>query len=43
MLTKIGKSISPLDTSAPDIGKVNYRFGLRINTDIVTIKNSIFT
>jgi len=43
LLVKIGNSISPLDTSAPDKGKANHRFGLRINIDIDSIKNSIFT
>ena len=40
---KIGSSFSLLDTSAPDQGRKNSRFGLKINMDTETIKNSIFT
>ena len=43
MLKKIGTSFSLLDTSAPDIGSKNSRFGLKINMDIESIKNSIYT
>ena len=43
MLQKIGSSFSLLDTSAPDQGRKDSRFGLKINMDTETIKNSIFT
>lgn len=43
MLQKIGTSFSLLDTSAPDQGSKNSRFGLKINMDIETIENSIYT
>jgi len=43
MLQKIGTSFSLLDTSAPDQGRKNSIFGLKINIDTETIKNSIFT
>lgn len=43
MLQKIGTSFSLLDTSAPDQGSKNSRFGLKINMDTETIKNSIYT
>lgn len=43
MLAKTGRSISLLDTSAPDQGKANHKFGLRINVDVDTIKNAVFT
>ena len=43
MLQKIGSSFSLLDTSSPDQGRKDSRFGLKINMDTGTIKNSIFT
>lgn len=43
MLQKIGPSSSLLDTSAPNQGRKDSRFGLKINMDTETIKNSIFT
>ncbi len=43
MLQKIGTGFSLLDTSAPDHGRKNSRFGLKINVDTETIKNSIYT
>jgi len=39
----LGNSISLLDTSAPDEGNINSRYALKINRDIETIKDSIFT
>lgn len=39
----LGNSYSLLDTSAPDEGKLNSKFGLKINMDVETIKNSIYT
>ena len=36
-------SILKLDPSLPDEGRINTKFGLRINRDIGTIKQSIFT
>tara|TARA_R110001592_G_scaffold88299_8_gene260055 strand:+ start:1058 stop:1885 length:828 start_codon:yes stop_codon:yes gene_type:complete len=32
-----------LDTSAPDEGKINTRYGLKINRDVDTIKEAIYT
>jgi predicted transcriptional regulator of viral defense system len=43
MLKNIGNSFSLLDTSGPDQGRKDSRFGLKINIDTDTIKNSIFT
>jgi predicted transcriptional regulator of viral defense system len=43
MLKKIGPSFPVLDTSGPDQGRKDSRFGLKINIDVDTIKNSIFT
>jgi len=43
MLKKIGPSFPVLDTSGPDQGRKDSKFGLKINIDTVTIKNSIFT
>jgi len=43
MLKNIGNSYSLLDTSGPDQGRKDSRFGLKINIDTTTIKNSIFT
>ncbi|MCD4696930.1 MAG: hypothetical protein K8S16_11900 [Bacteroidales bacterium] len=43
MLQKTGTGYSLLDTSAPDQGRKDSRFGLKINVDTDTIKNSIFT
>lgn len=36
-------SVSVLDTSGPDEGKINSRYKLKINRDTDTIKQSIFT
>ncbi|MEI6047851.1 MAG: type IV toxin-antitoxin system AbiEi family antitoxin [Bacteroidota bacterium] len=43
MLKKIGASYPVLDTTGPDQGKKDSRFGLKINIDTETIKKSIFT
>lgn len=43
LLAKRGASISVLDTTAPDQGKANHKFGLRINIDPRSIKEAIFT
>jgi len=43
MLQKIGSGFSLLDTTGPDMGRKDSRFNLKINIDIETIKNSIFT
>lgn len=43
MLINIGNSFSLLDTTGPDQGRKDSRFGLKINIDTDTIKNSIFT
>jgi predicted transcriptional regulator of viral defense system len=43
MLQKIGSSFSLFDTTGPDQGRKNSKFGLKINIDTETIKNSIFT
>jgi len=43
MLQKKGNSYSLLDTSAPNQGSKNSKFGLKINVDVDTIKNSIYT
>lgn len=43
MLQKVGSSFSLLDTTGPDQGRKNSIFGLKINIDTETIKNSIFT
>ncbi|NHZ85624.1 MAG: transcriptional regulator [Planctomycetia bacterium] len=43
ILQKMGVSYSLLDTSAPDQGRKNSRFGLKINVDTDTIKNSVYT
>ena len=43
MLQKKGNSYPLLDTSAPNQGSKNSKFGLKINVDIDTIKNSIYT
>jgi len=43
MLKKLGQSFPLLDTSGPNQGKKDSRFGLKINIDTETIKNSIFT
>lgn len=42
-LKNIGASFSLLDTSAPNQGKKNIKFGLKINLDTNTIKNSVYT
>ena len=43
MLKKIGSGFPLLDTTGPDKGRKNSRFGLKINIDTATIKNLIFT
>ncbi len=43
LLPKIRTSFSLLDTSAPDQGSKNSKFGLKINLEIDTIKDSIYT
>ena len=43
MLRKIGPSFPVLDTTGPNKGRKDSRFGLKINIDVETIKNSIFT
>ena len=43
MLKKTGSSNSLLDTSAPDQGSKNFRFGLKINIDTDTIKKAIYS
>ena len=43
MLKKTGSSYSLLDTSAPDQGSKNFRFGLKINIDTDTIKKAIYS
>ena len=43
MLKTIGNSYSLLDTTGPDQGRKDSRFGLKINVDTETIKNAIFT
>lgn len=43
MLKKIGPSFPVLDTTGPDRGRKVSRFGLKINIDLESIKNSIFT
>src|SRR3990172_732116 len=36
-------SILSLDTSLPDEGKIDTKYGLRINRDVQTIKESVYT
>ncbi len=43
MLKEMGPSFPVLDTTGPNQGRKNSRFGLKINIDVSTIKNSIFT
>jgi len=43
LLKNTGTSYPLLDTSGPDQGKKDSRFGLKINIDTETIKNSIYT
>jgi predicted transcriptional regulator of viral defense system len=43
MLKTIGAGYPLLDTTGPDQGRKDSRFGLRINVDKETIKNAIFT
>lgn len=43
MLKNIGSGFPLLDTTGPDQGRKNSKFGLKINIDTETIKNSIFT
>ncbi len=42
-LKNISTSFSLLDTSLPNQGKKNTKFGLKINLDTNTIKNAIYT
>src|SRR5690606_32872013 len=41
--SNISESVSLLDPSVPDEGKINSRYKLKINRDINTIKQYIFT
>ena len=43
MMTKLVSNYSLLDTSAPNEGKYNSKFGLKINMDALTIKNAIYS
>lgn len=43
MLKKVGSGFPLLDTTGPGQGRKDSRFGLKINIDTETIKNSIFT
>lgn len=43
MMTKLVSNYSLLDTSAPNEGKYNSKFGLKINMDVLTIKNAIYS
>ncbi len=43
MLKKIDSSYPLLDTTGPDLGRKDSKFGLKINIDTETIKKSIFT
>jgi len=43
MLKNIGSGFPLLDTTGPDHGRKNSKYGLKINIDTETIKNSIFT
>ncbi|MCO6487063.1 MAG: type IV toxin-antitoxin system AbiEi family antitoxin domain-containing protein [Phaeodactylibacter sp.] len=38
-----GKSISLFDTSQPDAGEINSHWGLKINADLETIRQSVFS
>lgn len=38
-----GKSISLFDTSQPEAGKINSHWGLKINTDLETIRQAVFS
>jgi predicted transcriptional regulator of viral defense system len=42
LLKTIGTGYPLLDTTGPDLGRKNSKFGLKINIDIETIKNSVF-
>ncbi|WP_197044004.1 type IV toxin-antitoxin system AbiEi family antitoxin [Aureispira sp. CCB-QB1] len=42
-LRNVGEGFPLLDTSASDEGRKNHRFGLKINVDTETIKNSLYT
>jgi predicted transcriptional regulator of viral defense system len=42
MLKNVGSGFSLLDTTGPDQGRKDSRFGLKINVDKETIKDSIF-
>ena len=42
-LRKVGEGFPLLDTSAPNDGRKNHRFGLKINVDTETVKNSLYT
>ena len=43
MMTKLVSNYSLLDTSAPNEGKYNSKFGLKINMDVLTINNAIYS
>jgi len=43
MLKTIGSGFPLLDTTGPDQGKKNSKFGLKINVDSETIRNAIYT
>lgn len=43
LMGKIGSSITVLDTSLPNEGKIDKEFGLKVNRDMETVINSIFT
>ncbi len=43
MLKEIGPSFPVLDTTGPNQGRKDSKFGLKINIDIGAVKNSIFT
>jgi len=43
MLKEFGPSFPVLDTTGPNKGRKDSKFGLKINIDISTIKNSVFT
>ena len=43
MINKLVSNYSLLDTSAPNEGKYNSKFGLKINMDVLTIKNAIYS
>ena len=43
LFSKIGSGISLLDSTLPDEGKIDSKYSLRINHDLDTIKDSIYT